>query len=103
MQTIEQTAHAHGGLPIETKVSSGFEFGGVFLGRKIDNGLFAEKVMEGRWMIRCTQAPLLNPTRLGEVMGGGRKFLACLVTGENVGVRSSLLGAAALLQKNKFG
>lgn len=103
METIEQIADRTGGLPVTKKVDGGLEVGGVFVGRQIEEGLFAERVMDGRWMIRSSQGKLTYPTRVGEVMGGNGRFLACLVKGDEVGSGSTLLAAAKLLADRKAG
>ena len=103
MPTIEQIADVHGGLPIEKIVDGGIDIGGVFVGRKIGAGVFAEKVMEARWTIRSTRPPMMNPARVGEVLGRNGRFVACLTTGENVGITSSLRKAADLLVNKRFG
>lgn len=57
----------------------------VPVGREIEPGVHVELVGQGRWMVRCT-TEASAPLRVGEVMGGRRKFLACRLNGDVIGV-----------------
>lgn len=103
METIEQIADRNGGLPVAKPVSGGLEIGGVFVGREIEDGLYAERVMTGRWMIRSAQGGLTHPSRVGEVMGGDGRFACCLMNGDLVDTKPTLLQAAKLLAARKAG
>lgn len=73
--------------------------GGVNVGRKLTDGVFADKVADGRYVIRKLGEVGGTPyaKRVGEVFGSGATFVACRMKGEKVGVAKSLLGAARLL------
>jgi hypothetical protein len=101
METIEQIANKNGGLPVVVEVAGGLEVGGLFVGRQLEDGLYAERVMSGRWLIRSSQGLLTHPTRMGEVTGGDRRFVACLMNGDQVEVKPSLLLAAKSLAQRK--
>ena len=71
--------------------------GGVFAGRRVCAGLFAEAVASHRFMIRSTRADPSFAQRLGEVFGGQGRFQAVTVRGDHVGMAKSLVEAAEIL------
>ena len=80
------------------KDAEGFWVDGVFVGKRIAPGLFAEMVASHRYMIRCCTGST-SAKRVGEVFGAG-PFQACRVRGEHVGNARSLVEAARLLARS---
>ncbi|MBK6616678.1 hypothetical protein [Ottowia sp.] len=96
-RTIEQIADQHGGLPVEKVVEGGLEIGGLFVGKRIAEGLFAEPVQSDRWLIRSDSGGETHPRRVGEVMGSGGKYLACTMKGDILATKASLVEAGRFL------
>lgn len=69
---------------------------GIFVGRQIDAGLYAEPMGDGRWLVRHAQGEAF-PRRVGEVFGGRGRFQAFLMNGDRVAATGSLLEAARSL------
>lgn len=98
MKTIEEIANSHGGLPVPFKTKDGIEIGGVVVGKKLGEGVFAEEVASCRYVIRSSIGSDY-PRRMGEVMGSNQRFQAMLMDGTHVGVERSVKAAAGLLLK----
>lgn len=74
---------------------------GVYVGKKIAPGLFAEEVASRRFVIR-QQSDAGHANRVGEVCGGTRTdgtslFQAMTMKGDLKGSASTMLGAARVL------
>lgn len=81
--------------------SSEITLGGVFCGRQIAKGLFAEEVASNRYLIRAAAGPN-HATRVGEVCGSPRQgaaggYQALTMKGDSVAVKDSLRAAAVTL------
>ncbi len=75
--------------------------GGIYCGREIAPGIWAEQLTERRFVIRQQTEPNFAK-RLGEVCGGeqyrgGAEFQATRMNGDHVAMRKSLLAAAKTL------
>ena len=79
-----------------------WRIGGVYVGRKISETLFAEQVASCRHVIRSNAQDVGFAKRLGEVFGGSGDYQSCLMRGDLVGVAPSLLRAAQLLVAAKI-
>lgn len=77
--------------------SSNNTLGGVFCGRQIAPGLYAETVETNRYLIRSAVGTS-HATRLGEVFGAATGFQAMTMAGQCVAREATLLAAAMALQ-----
>lgn len=82
--------------------SSKNTLGGVFCGRQIAPGLYAETVETNRFLIRAAVGTS-HATRLGEVFGAAASFQALTIEGQHVAREASLRAAAMALQSNRSG
>lgn len=72
--------------------------GGIFCGKRVKPGLYAEEVASRRYVIRrLTSTDLLH--RVGEVMGSQGRFQSMAMNGDHVKMCSSLVAAAERLIK----
>lgn len=87
--------------PTSNSLRNGF-LGGVYIGRKISEALFAEKVADYRHVIRRAEQSNdgVRTTRIGEVFGSKNVFQACRMNGDTVCVKRSLRQAAQALCEN---
>lgn len=70
--------------------------GGIFCGKRVKPGLYAEEVASRRYVIRRL-ASADFPQRVGEVMGGQGRFQSMAMNGDHVKMCSSLIAAAKSL------
>lgn len=78
--------------------SEQFTIGGVFCGKEIGNGLYAEELIQDRFVIR-KRLQGDGVKRLGEVSGSNKVFLASRPNGDQVAKCSSFIQAARALTR----
>lgn len=71
---------------------------GVYVGKKLNNHLYAEVVANRRFVIRSTMSDPTFAKRLGEVFGGDGDFQACTMRGTHVALARSLIEGAKALE-----
>lgn len=74
---------------------------GVYVGKQIGAGLFAEEVESDRFLIRSEGISELGLVRVGEVFGPPGARSALSMNGQLIGRRRTLLEAARLLTNQK--
>ena len=79
-------------------MTAGVVVSGVFVGKELANRLYAEELIQDRFVIR-KQTPDGGLQRLGEVCGSKTKFLASRPNGDLVATCSSLRKAALELTR----
>lgn len=76
----------------------GMTVAGVFVGKQIGNGLYAEELIQDRFVIR-KQHRDGGLQRLGEVVGSSKAFVASRMNGDQVAKCSSFREAAFALTR----
>jgi len=75
----------------------GWSIGSVYVGRQLNEHLYAEQVGDCRFVIRSTKGDASFAKRVGEVFGRNGDYQACTMRGTHVALATSVLEAAKAL------